>query len=229
MNVIKNPPPSDTSIQEALNETSHPWTALCNKELSPLTSVFSFLLRSTSTCGSCGNTCSSYQAVTSLSLPLPIHNLMIISVILYPPLLLTSSLLLAPSPQQFSLQVRKNIVIRELQELISLVDILHLPSSFYSIQTSTKDSSLTQDWVNGMLFEGKNLICRVLPPTACNRLSMEWLQNQKEVIESNDIVSDKGSQGICLRCRNEFHYTTLVYCPTTTRRQTKAITTNDDS
>ena len=117
---------------------------------------------------------------------------MIISVILYPPLLLSSSLILSPPPQQFSLQVRKNIVIRELQELLSLVDILHLPSSFYSIQTSTKDSSLTQDWVNGMLFEGKNLICRVIPPTGSNRLSMEWIQNQKDVIVTNDIASDKG-------------------------------------
>ena len=190
MNVIK--PPTLTSIQGLLDETSHLWTALCNRELSPLSSVFSFLLRSTSTCSSCGNTCASYQAVTSLSLPLPIHNLMIISVILYPPLLLSSSLILSPPPQQFSLQVRKNIVIRELQELLSLVDILHLPSSFYSNQTSTKDSSLTQDWVNGMLFEGKNLICRVIPPTGSNRLSMEWIQNQKDVIVTNDIASDKG-------------------------------------
>ena len=116
----------------------------------------------------------------------------------------------------------------ELQELLSLVDILHLPSSFYSIQTSTKDSSLTQDWVNGMLFEGKNLICRVIPPTGSNRLSLEWIQNQNDAMVTNDVVGEKGRLIVSVSYRNELVDTALVHYPSSTGRPTKTITANDD-
>ena len=111
---------------------------------------------------------------------------MIITVILYPPFLLTEKCAVAPPPQQFSMQVRKGIRFGELQGLLSSVDRLHLPPSFYSIQTSSNDVEKTQDWVNGMICEGKNLICRIVPPYQSNLLNVEWFQNHQTQCFSED-------------------------------------------
>ena len=183
---------SHSTLQSNLNDHSDPWTAHCYHLLSPLTPTFSFLLQSTSTCSNCGNQCISSQSVTSLSLPLPIHNSMILSVILYPPLLLTATHVLAMAPQQFSLQVRKNITVEEFQELLHQVDGLHFPSSFYFIQTSASNSLNTQDWVHGQLVEGKNLICRICPPFMTNKVDRSWFGET-----ANDLQMD---------IQNEYEY-----------------------
>lgn len=179
--------PQKTRIFEnSLSEYGNAWTALCSHSLSPLSPLFSFLLHTSSICSNCSHITSTYQEVTSLSLPLPLHNVMIISVILYPPFLLTETCLVTPPPQQYSLQVRKGICFGEFQELLSSIDRLHLPPSFYIIQTSSNDVNKTQDWVNGMMCEGKNLICRIIPPYQSNLLNVEWFQNHQTQCFSED-------------------------------------------
>lgn len=168
-----------SSLQTSLYEVADPWSAHCYHLLSPLTPIFSFLLRSTSTCSNCYNQCTNCQSVTSLSLPLPLHNSMMISVILYAPLLLTATQVYTPPPQQLSLQVHNTITVQEFQHFLHEVNKLPFPPSFYNIQTSATDSAITQDWVHGLLVEGKNLICRIVPPYLTNHLDEEWMMGME--------------------------------------------------
>lgn len=176
--------------QPAPPPTPSAWLNHCRALLSPLTPVFSFLLCATSTCGSCGHQIASTQSCTSLSLPLPIHNVMILSCILYAPFFIHPAFTVTTRPQQYSVQVRKGISVQAMQELLAQIDPLHLPPSFYAIQSSNtrcaRPPSLTarcatSDWVNGMLTEGKNLICRVLPPLPTNVIQLPAaLSNEEE-------------------------------------------------
>ena len=125
-------------LPSLLAESTNPWTSYTQEVLSPFTPIFSFLVKRTSTCSSCNNQVCSHQAYTSLSLPLPLHNVMIVSVILYSPIFLNTSTVIYPSPRQFTLQLRKDITIQDLQILLSQSDALHFPPSFYSIQSSQK-------------------------------------------------------------------------------------------
>ena len=167
-------------------QASSPWFNHCHSLLSPLTSVFSFLLRTTSTCGSCGHQTSSFQSCTSLSLPLPVHNMIILSCIIYSPYFVHSSFVITTRPHQYSVQVKKDISIASMQDLLSQVDSLHFPASFYSIQSSGTTSMLllhlthrhtASEWLNGMLTQGKNLICRVVPPISSNTLHLNTAMN----------------------------------------------------
>lgn len=119
-------------------ESKNIWTTYTSDELSPITSIFSFLIKRTSTCCNCNNRVSSHQSHTSLSLPLPLHNVMIITVIVYSPFFVNQSTLINPPPRQLTLQVSKEISIHTLQILLSHSDPLHFPPSYYSIQTSQK-------------------------------------------------------------------------------------------
>lgn len=119
-------------------ESKNVWTTHTSDILSPITPIFSFLIRRTSTCGNCNNRVTSHQSYTSLSLPLPLHNVMIITVILYSPFFVNQSTLINPPPRQLTLQVSKDICIQTLQVLLSHSDPLHFPPSYYSIQSSQK-------------------------------------------------------------------------------------------
>ena len=127
-----------TFLPSLHSESKNPWTSYTQEILSPCTPIFSFLVKRTSTCSSCNNQVCSHQAYTSLSLPLPLHNVMIVSVILYSPIFLNTSTVIYPSPRQFTLQLHKDITIQDLQILLSQSDALHFPPSFYSIQSSQK-------------------------------------------------------------------------------------------
>ena len=176
--------------QPAPPPTPSAWLNHCRALLSPLTPVFSFLLCATSTCGNCGHQIASTQLCTSLSLSLPIHNVMILSCILYAPFFIHPAFTVTTRPQQYSVQVRKGISVQAMQELLAQIDPLHLPPSFYAIQSSNTKCThpppltarcATSDWVNGMLTEGKNLICRVLPPLPTNVIQLPAaLSNEEE-------------------------------------------------
>lgn len=127
-----------TFFSQLYEESLNPWTTYVNQILSPVAPLFSFLIKRTSTCSNCSNQVHSQQSYTSLSLPLPIHNVMVISVILYSPIFVNSSLAINPTPRQLILQVRKDIYINNLQTLLSQSDPLHFPSSFYTIPTYHK-------------------------------------------------------------------------------------------
>lgn len=130
---------SDKSFLVNLYEKSqNAWTTYVQTVLSPVSPIFSFLVKRTSTCGHCNNKVVSHQSYTSLSLPLPLHNVMILSVILYSPIFVNSSLVMNPTPRQLTLQVRKDIQLSHLQKLLAKVDPLHFPPSYYGIQTSYK-------------------------------------------------------------------------------------------
>ena len=179
-NVQKHPSAQSAQSAQSAPPTASAWLNHCHTLLSPLTPVFSFLLCATSTCGNCGHQITSTQSCTSLSLPLPIHNVMILSCILYAPFFIHSAFTITTRPQQYSMQVRKGISVQAMQELLSQIDPLHLPPSFYAIQSSNSKCT-SSDWVNGMLTEGKNLICRVMPPLTTNVIQLPTpLSNDEE-------------------------------------------------
>lgn len=148
------------------------WASLCHEALSPITAVFSCLLRSVSTCGSCGASVSTTQQATSLSLPIPAGHRLQVTVILYHPIYIDDSLLIAPKPRQLALLVHQNCSLHQLQALLSQADLMHGPEECYALHAASgqwKPWKLltrrvaTADWVNGRMTEGRNLVCRVLP------------------------------------------------------------------
>ena len=148
------------------------WAALCRQSLSPITAVFSFLLRSESTCGSCGATVVSTQPSTSLSLPIPAGNGLQVTVILYHPWYLDASLLIAPKPRQLALLVPPRCSLPQLQALLAQADLMHAPAESYALHAASgrwkpgkpvRRRVATADWVDGRLTAGRNLVCRVLP------------------------------------------------------------------
>lgn len=148
------------------------WAALCHQTLSPITAVFSCLLQSVSTCGSCGASVSTTQQATSLSLPIPAGHRLQVTVILYHPIYIDASLLIAPKPRQLALLVHQNCSLRQLQTLLSQADLMHGPEECYALHAASGQwkpwkpmtrRMATADWVNGRLTEGRNLVCRVLP------------------------------------------------------------------
>ena len=165
-----SPAPRETRVFSASERGA--WAALCHQTLSPITAVFSCLLQSVSTCGSCGASVSTTQQATSLSLPIPAGDRLQVTVILYHPIYIDASLLIAPKPRQFALLVHRNCSLPQLQTLLSQADLMHGPEECYALHAASGQwkpwkpvtrRMATADWVNGRLTEGRNLVCRVLP------------------------------------------------------------------
>ena len=94
------------------------------------------------------------------------------TVILYHPIYIDASLLIAPKPRQLALLVHQNCSLRQLQTLLSQADLMHGPEECYVLHAASGQwkpwkpmtrRMATADWVNGRLTEGRNLVCRVLP------------------------------------------------------------------
>lgn len=123
------------------------WTAFSHSYLSPISPIFTFLLRNESTCSSCGASSSTFQSATSLSLPLPVGHQLQLSIILYHPIYIDTSLVIAPKPRQLALLVHQNTSLRQLQKLVAAADLMHANEESYAFRAASGQLALSRIFI----------------------------------------------------------------------------------